>query len=87
MNGLPLITLLTLAAARSAAILVAGLGRDRAGFARGLALAVSLLSLAWRWCCGILRLRPPARFNSRSVMPGFPTLRIEYHVAWTGSAC
>lgn len=83
MNGLPLITLLTLAPLLGA-ILVAGLGRDRAGFARGLAFAVGLLSLG-------LALEMWNSFDPASAALQFeerhdwiPTLHIQYHVAVDG---
>ena len=83
MNGFPLITTLTLVPLVGA-VLVAGLGRDNAAFARGLAFALGLLSLAmalvmWKSfdpTSGALQ------FEERHEW--IPTLHIQYHVAVDG---
>ena len=83
MNGFPLITTLTLLPLVGA-VLVAGLGRDKAAFARGLAFALGLLSLA-------LALVMWKSFDPTSGALQFeerhewiPTLHIQYHVAVDG---
>jgi NADH-quinone oxidoreductase subunit M len=83
MNGFPLITTLTLVPLIGA-VLVAGLGRDKASVARGLAFALGLFSLAL--ALAMWKSFDPTfgalQFEERH--DWIPTLHIQYHVAVDG---
>lgn len=83
MNGLPLLTLLTLTPLLGAAIL-AGLEPERKTLARGIALGVSLLSLALALALWVNFDTASGDLQFIQRYPWIPSLNVEYFVAVDG---